>query len=255
MLLQNIYVCIEILLKAVLEYSILIKERKTRMKISIRDVKDYKLFSAVSIALKSASEFLYGYFTFRNVGPLVTVYGSARFKPNDDYYKLGVEVGKKLALNGIGVMTGGGPGIMEAANKGAKEAGGGSYGCRISILTERSQNSYLDCNLKFKYFFTRKYMLARFSIGFIALPGGFGTMDELFEMLTLVCTEKIKRFPIVLIGVEYWKPLLEYLDNTFVKNGVITAEELKLIYLTDSIDEAINYIQSKFAEIPNEKKQ
>jgi len=225
------------------------------MKATISSVNKYKLSSAISIAFKSASEFLYGYFKFRNAGPLVTVYGSARFKPGNDYYELGVAAGKKLALNGISVMTGGGPGIMEAANKGAKEAGGGSYGCRINILTEKSQNKYLDCNLKFKYFFTRKYMLARFSIGFIALPGGFGTMDELFEMLTLVCTEKIERFPIVLIGVDYWKPLLEYLDNTFVKNGVITAEELKLMYLTDSIDEAINYIQSKFAEIPYEKKK
>lgn len=225
------------------------------MKVAIRGIKTYKLSNAISIALKSASEFLYGYFKFHNVDKLVTVYGSARLKPGSDYYELGVEVGKKLALNGIGVMTGGGPGIMEAANKGAKEAGGCSYGCRINIATEKSQNKYLDCDLKFKYFFTRKYMLARFSIGFIALPGGFGTMDELFEMLTLVCTEKIERFPIVLIGVDYWKPLIEYLDKTFVKNGVITAEELKLMYLTDSIDEAINYIQSKFSEIPDEKKQ
>ena len=213
-----------------------------------------KISRGVITAVRFVTEFIYGFFVFRNVGPTITVYGSARFKPGNKYYDTAITIGKKLALRGIAVMTGGGPGIMEAANKGAKEVGGNSYGCRIDISTEKEQNKYLDKNIKFKYFFTRKFMLARFSMGFIALPGGFGTLDELFEMVTLVKTEKVAGFPIVLIGVDFWQPMIDTLEETFISNGTITPEELKSIFLTDSVDDALQYIEETFARISGAQK-
>ena len=224
------------------------------MDTQINSVKKVKMSRGIMTAIKFVYEFLCGFFIFRKSGPTVTVYGSARFKPGDKYYDLAVAIGKKLALHGIAVMTGGGPGVMEAANRGAKEVGGDSYGCRIDISTERNENKYLDKNMLFRYFFTRKFMLARFSMGFIALPGGFGTMDEIFEMVTLVKTEKIAEFPIVLIGVEFWQPLIDYLETTFVANGTISQDEVKALFLTDSIDEALNHIEEKTSRINNESK-
>ena len=166
---------------------------------------------------------------------------------------MALDVGKRLALNGVAVMTGGGPGIMEAANKGAKLVGGKSYGCSVIIPCEQRSNKFIDKSVVFKYFFTRKFMLARFSSAFIALPGGYGTMDEIFEMATLVKTEKISEFPIVLIGSEYWQPLLDYLKDTFVKHGTIHAEELECFYLTDSIDAALEYIETAVKRINHDQ--
>ncbi|MEE3003389.1 MAG: TIGR00730 family Rossman fold protein [Pseudomonadota bacterium] len=223
------------------------------MKKSIELAKKNRISRGIIFALKFITEFLRGYLTFRNIGPTITVYGSARFKPGEKYYDMALAVGKKLALNGIAVMTGGGPGVMEAANKGAKLVGGKSYGCSVVIPCEQRSNKYVDKSVVFKYFFTRKFMLARFSSAFIALPGGYGTMDEIFEMATLVKTEKISEFPIVLIGSEYWQPLLDYLKNTFVKNGTIYAEELECFYLTDSIDSALEYIETAVKRINNEQ--
>ena len=196
-------------------------------------------------SVKFVIEFLKCFFTFSNIGPTITVYGSARLGEDNAYYKTGIAVGSALAKAGYGVMTGGGPGIMEAANKGAKRVGGKSFGASIIIPNEQRYNAYLDRHITFKYFFTRKFALTRFSSGFIALPGGYGTLDEIFEMATLVKTEKVDSFPIVLIGVTFWQPLLDYLTHTFLPLGTLNQKEIECFYLTDSIEEAIAYIDSK----------
>jgi uncharacterized protein (TIGR00730 family) len=198
--------------------------------------------------VKILFDFIRGYLTFRHLGPTITVYGSARFEPEHPYYKLAVEVGTRLAKEGISVMTGGGPGIMEAANRGAFEAGGQSYGCSI-ILPREHRNLYVTKQMRFRYFFARKYMLTRFSMGFIALPGGYGTMDEIFEMVTLIKTNKIRGYPIVLLGKTFWEPLVNYLETTFVANQTIDREELECLYLCDSIDDAMRYIHETLEKI------
>ena len=194
-------------------------------------------------------DFVRGYLTFRHIGPTITVYGSARFTPDNPYYQLGMRVGARLAEEGIAVMTGGGAGIMEAANRGAYEAGGQSYGCSIIIPHEQQPNRYVHKQMRFRYFFARKYMLARFSMGFIALPGGYGTMDEIFEIATLVKTEKIRGYPIVLLDKSYWQPLLDYISTTFIAEQTISEEDLKCLYLTDSIDDAMRYIHETVERI------
>jgi len=219
------------------------------MKNTLTIMKKNRMSRGIIVAAKFIKEFLHGCLAFRNIGPTITVYGSARFKPGQKYYDIAVELGKVLAKNGIAVMTGGGPGIMEAANKGAKLGGGKSYGCSIIIPCESRNNPYVDKGVTFKYFFARKFILSKFSSGFIALPGGYGTMDEIFEMATLVKTEKIPGFPIVLIGTEFWQPMIDYLDNTFVANGTIYKEELDCFYLTDSIDDALGYIKKTVSRI------
>ena len=168
------------------------------------------------------------------VGPCVTVFGSARFPESHPYYDLARRVGAEIAKVGFTVMTGGGPGIMEAANRGAREAKGRSVGCNIVLPMEQSANPYLDSFVEFRYFFVRKLMLAKYSYAFVALPGGFGTLDELFEIATLVQTGKIRRFPIVLAGTEYWKPMLDYLRDTMVKDGTIGIEDVNRFFVSDS---------------------
>jgi len=198
--------------------------------------------------VKIILDFVRGFLAFRHIGPTITVYGSARFKPGHQYYQLGLQVGARLAQEGIGVMTGGGPGIMEAANRGAFEAGGKSYGCSI-VLPREHRNPYITKQICFRYFFARKYMLARFSMGFIALPGGYGTMDEIFEMVTLIKTEKIRGYPVVLLGKTFWQPLIDYLATTFVDQKTIDTEELQCLYLTDSLDDAMRYIHKTLERI------
>ena len=156
---------------------------------------------------------------------------------------MGREVGKEAAKHKLAIMTGGGPGVMEAANRGAKETPlGCSYGCAILIPEEQSSNKYMDTCRVFKNFFIRKVMLCRFSTGFIVLPGGFGTLDELFEMLTLIKTKRVKNFPIVLMGSEYWKPMLKYFDETMLQTGTVRQEEYKYIYVTDDPSDAVSHI-------------
>lgn len=185
-------------------------------------------------AFRIFGECIRGFRKLHFVGPCVTVFGSARFSEEHPFYQLGREIGKELVHSGFTVMTGGGPGIMEAANRGAKEAGGKSVGCNIELPHEQKPNPYLDVSVDFRYFFIRKLMLAKYSYAFIALPGGFGTMDELFEISTLVQTRKVENFPIVLAGVDFWSPMLDFLKERMVRNGTIDSEDVDRFILSDS---------------------
>jgi hypothetical protein len=167
------------------------------------------------------------------------VFGSARFGEGHPYYELSREVGSRLALAGFTVMTGGGPGIMEAANRGAKEVGGYSVGCNIELPHEQHANPYLDLFVDFRYFFVRKVMLVKYSYAFVVLPGGFGTMDEAFETATLIQTGKISGFPVVVMGEEYWRPLLEFVRGTLVAKGAVAPADLGIFTVTDSPEEAV----------------
>jgi uncharacterized protein (TIGR00730 family) len=187
-------------------------------------------------------DFLRGFRVLHFVGPCVTVFGSARFAMDHPYYELAREVGQGLSRLGFTVMTGGGPGIMEAANRGAHEMGGASVGCNISLPKEQKPNAYLDRYVTLVYFFVRKVLLVKYSYAFVVLPGGVGTMDELFEALTLVQTKKIKNFPIVLMGRKYWTNLIELLEH-MVKAKTIDAEDMSLLLVTDSVSEAMAHIQ------------
>ena len=189
------------------------------------------------------SEFMRAFRKLHFVGPCVTVFGSARFQEGHPYYELARRTGSELARTGFTVMTGAGPGIMEAANRGAKEAGGRSVGCNIDLPQEQKPNAYLDLLVDFDHFFVRKVMLVKYSYAFVALPGGFGTLDEVFEATTLIQTGKIKDFPIVLLGVGFWQPLVDFLRNTLLQQGTIDAQDLEQIYLTDSPEEAVQFIR------------
>jgi uncharacterized protein (TIGR00730 family) len=187
-------------------------------------------------------EFMRGFRTLHFVGPCVTVFGSARFDEHHHYYALAREVGAQLAKVGFTVMTGGGPGVMEAANRGARDAGGRSVGCNIELPREQYPNPYLDCWITFRHFFVRKVMLVKYSYGFVALPGGFGTLDEMFEIATLVQNGKVEDFPIVLVGTEYWRPLLQLLEDMLRAQGTISRADLASLRLTDSASEAAAWI-------------
>jgi len=194
------------------------------------------LESAVRIFL----EFLRGFEFFGNLDrPCVTVFGSARFAPGHRYYEMARALGSALAKAGYAVMTGGGPGIMEAANRGAKEAGGLSLGCNIILPKEQSANPYLDRFIEMEHFFVRKVMLVKYSYAFIALPGGFGTLDEIFETATLIQTGKIREFPLVLIGGEFWSPLVRFIEERLVPEGTVDPSDAKRLTLTDSPAEAV----------------
>jgi len=192
-------------------------------------------------------ELIKGFRTLHFVGPCVTVFGSARFKEDHPFYELARKVGSRLVGLGFTVMTGGGPGIMEAANRGAKEAGGVSVGCNIVLPMEQKLNAYLDRKLTFNYFFIRKVMLVKYSYAFVVMPGGVGTMDELFEAVTLIQTKKIESFPVVLMGKEYWAPLVA-LMHEMVKVGTISRTDLDLLLFTDSVDEAMAHIEKHAVE-------
>ncbi|MDX2196494.1 MAG: TIGR00730 family Rossman fold protein [Cytophagales bacterium] len=187
-------------------------------------------------------EMIKGYRALHFVGPCITVFGSARFKEDHQYYSLAYETGKKLSAVGFTVMTGGGPGLMEATNKGAKEHGGKSVGCNIVLPFEQYPNPYLDHWVNIKYFFVRKVFLVKYSIGFVVLPGGWGTMDELFEALTLIQTKKIENFPLVLLGVSYYQPMMDFM-NKMIEQGTISAEDMDYVFMTDSVDDAIKHIE------------
>ena len=186
-------------------------------------------------------DFMRGFRALHFVGPCITVFGSARIREGHPHYELARRMGGEIAKLGFTVMTGGGPGLMEAANRGAKEAGGRSVGCNIHLPQEQKPNPWLDRWVTIDHFFVRKTLLMKYSYGFIIMPGGVGTLDEMFEALTLIQTRKIRNFPIVLMGLEYWQPLVALLDH-MAKAGTISAEDLALIHRTDSVEDATAHL-------------
>jgi len=195
--------------------------------------------SELSWALGTFAEFIRGFRALHFVGPCVTVFGSARFKEDHPYYRLAREVGHGLARLGFTVVTGGGPGIMEAANRGAREAGGHSIGCNIELPAEQKPNAYLDRWITFRHFFVRKVMLVKYSYAFVALPGGFGTIDEIFETATLIQTRKIRDFPLVLVGRDFWRPLTDFLHGPLETMALIDPVDADRIIVADSAAEAV----------------
>lgn len=195
---------------------------------------------------KIMGEFVNGYEKMSAIGPCVSIFGSARTKPDNPYYKLTVSICQQLSQSGYGIITGGGPGIMEAGNRGASIAGGTSVGLNIDLPFEQNDNPYIDRDksLDFDYFFVRKVMFVKYAQGFVVMPGGFGTLDELFEALTLIQTEKIAQFPIILVGTEFWSGILEWIKGTMLKAGNISPEDLDLIRLVDTAEEVVSLIDS-----------
>jgi hypothetical protein len=187
--------------------------------------------------LRIMGEFVDGFDVLARVGLAVTVFGSARVTEDSPYYAAAREVGAGIAKRGFAVITGGGPGIMEAANRGANEAGGLSVGCNIELPHEQSPNPYANLSIDFRYFFVRKTMFVKYSEAFVVFPGGFGTMDELFEALTLIQTSKVKRFPVVLYGSEYWSGLLAWVKDTLAVEGMVSDDDLALVQVVDTTDE------------------
>jgi uncharacterized protein (TIGR00730 family) len=202
-----------------------------------------ELLSALRIFL----EYMRGLRALHFVGPCVTVFGSARFPAGHPWYELAREVGRAIAREGWTVMTGGGPGIMEAANRGAREAGGASVGCNIELPREQKPNPYLDRFVEFEHFFIRKVMLVKYSHAFVVLPGGFGTLDEVFETLTLAQTGKIRAFPVVAMGQRYWDALEAFLRGSPLAEGTIDERDLSLMQATDSVDEAVAFMRQGYA--------
>lgn len=196
----------------------------------------------LKFAWKAFRQLIEGFRTFHFVGPCIAVFGSARFKENHEYYECAREFGKRIAEMGFTTMTGGGPGIMEAANRGAYEAGGMSVGCNIRLPFEQTGNKYMHKWMTFDHFFTRKTLLIKYSYAFIIMPGGFGTMDELFETLTLVQTKTITGFPIVMFGKSFYKELWEAMHD-FANKGTISEEDMNLVLLTDDVSEAMEHIR------------
>ena len=196
-----------------------------------------------------AVEFIRGFRKLHFIGPCVTVFGSARFNADNRWYQLARTVGGELARAGFTMMTGGGPGIMEAANRGAREAGGLSVGCNITLPQEQQPNPYLDRFIEFRHFFVRKVMLVKYSVAFVVMPGGFGTLDELFESATLIQTGKIRDFPLVLMGVEFWRPMLQFLRDTMLREGTIAARDLERMLVTDDPGEAVAHIVANTSQI------
>jgi len=211
-------------------------EDKTWQEIKVKD--SWQIF-------KIMAEFVDGFEKLAKIGPCVTIFGSARTKPDNPYYLLAEKIAKLLTENGYGIISGGGPGIMEAANKGAYENNGKSVGITIELPFEEKHNAYIDRDklVAFNYFFVRKVMFMKYSQGYIVLPGGFGTMDELFEAITLIQTGKIGRFPIVLVGSKYYKGLLDWLKDVMVAEGTISPEDFNLFRLVDTAEEAVEHIK------------
>lgn len=197
----------------------------------------------LNFAIRVFVQFIKGFRSLHFLGPCITVFGSARFKEDHLYYIKAREFGKRIAESGFSTMTGGGPGIMEAANRGAFENGGKSVGCNIRLPFEQHANPYMHKSITFEHFFVRKVLLIKYSYAFIIMPGGFGTMDELFETLTLVQTKTITQFPVVLFGKEYYAPLMRTIEE-MVTDGTISKEDLNLLLVTDSVDEAMEHIHA-----------
>ena len=232
------------------------KDKKIKEKLKQKTWNEIKTNDSWAI-FKIMSEFVEGYERMSKVGPCVSIFGSARTKSDDTYYKLAENIGYELTQNGYGVITGGGPGIMEAGNKGAHRGKGTSVGLNIDLPFEQYDNPYLDRDksLDFDYFFVRKVMFVKYSQGFVVMPGGFGTLDELFEAITLIQTNKIGRFPIILVGTEFWSGLFDWVKATLLsKFETISAKDLDLIQLFDTEKEVIDYINQfykKYDFTPN----
>jgi hypothetical protein len=198
-------------------------------------------------ALRILAEFVEGFDAMAKVGPAVTVFGSARTRPDDPVYEAARTIGRRLAEAGYAVITGGGPGAMEAANRGCREGGGLSVGCNIELPHEQGLNAYVDLGVEFRYFFARKVMFVKYADGFIILPGGFGTLDELFEALTLIQTGKVRHFPVVLVGRSYWAGLIDWIRESLLSNGAVSESDLDLLHVTDDPDEAVAMVKSQAA--------
>jgi uncharacterized protein (TIGR00730 family) len=192
--------------------------------------------------LRIQSEFVEGFGMLAELGKAITVFGSARTPPDDPYYAAAEELGRRLVEAGYAVITGGGPGIMEAANKGCQEAGGTSVGLGIELPFEQSMNPWVDLGMVFRYFFARKTCFLKYSVGYVAMPGGFGTLDEVFEAVTMIQTGKITSFPLILFGTAYWTPMIEWIRETMLAEGKISPEDMDLFHLTDDVDEAVALI-------------
>jgi len=231
-------------------------EDKIRNAFAEKDWMDVKAQNSWHI-FKIMSEFVEGFEKMSRIGPCVSIFGSARTKPDNKYYALAEEIAFKLVKEGYGIITGGGPGIMEAANKGARRGNGKSVGLNIVLPFEQKNNDYIDMDksINFDYFFVRKTIFLKYSQGFIGMPGGFGTIDELFESLTLVQTNKIAQFPVVLVGKSYWEGLIEWITNTMLnQEHNINAVDLELFKIVDTADEAVKHIvdfYSKYLLKPN----
>jgi uncharacterized protein (TIGR00730 family) len=232
-----------------------LEEQKIRKAFTDKDWQEIKAQDTWQI-FKIMAEFVEGFEKMSKIGPCVSIFGSARTPQGSKYYLLAEEIAFKLTTEGYGVITGGGPGIMEAANKGAQQAGGKSVGLNIKLPFEQSSNPFIDQDklLIFDYFFVRKLMFIKYAQGFIVLPGGFGTMDELFESLTLIQTGKIGKFPIVMVGKDYWNGMMEWMTKVLLEEKYINPDDLKLFTIVDTADEALVVIDnfySKYLLRPN----
>ena len=200
-------------------------------------------------ALRILGEFVEGFDTLSRLGPAVSVFGSARTQPDHPEYLAAVKTAELIAQAGMGIITGGGPGIMEAANRGAHNVGGKSVGCNIELPFEQKPNPYQSINLEFRYFFVRKMMFVKYSMAFVIFPGGYGTLDETFEALTLLQTEKIQQFPVVLFGSDYWGDVVEWFKKTLLLGGYISPDDMDLFTVTDSPEEAARIVTAKAREL------
>ena len=212
---------------------------RSRTPVEFRDTDTWR-------ALRIQGEFVEGFDALAEIGPAVTIFGSARVGRRNRYYGAARRVAECLARRGFAIITGGGPGIMEAANRGAKDGGGLSIGCNIELPFEQGLNEYVDLGMEFRYFFVRKTMFVKYAEGFVIFPGGFGTLDELFEALTLVQTKKVTKFPVVLLGTEYWGGLYDWIERTVLSHGKIGENDMKLLYLTDEVDDAVKVVHEAY---------
>ena len=228
----------------------MIEDKKIREKLKQKTWNEIKTNDSWAI-FKIMSEFVEGYEKLSRVGPCVSIFGSARTKPDDKYYKMAENIGYLLTQNGYGVITGGGPGIMEAGNKGAYKGKGTSVGLNIELPFEQHDNPYIDRDksIDFDYFFVRKVMFVKYSQGFVVMPGGFGTLDELFEAITLIQTKKIGRFPIILVGTEFWSGLFKWIKDVLLKEYKnISEKDLDLIHLFDTEQEVVDYLNEFYGK-------
>ena len=231
------------------------EDKKIREKFKQKTWNEIKTNDSWAI-FKIMAEFVEGFERLSKIGPCVSIFGSARTKESHEYYQLAENIAYKLTVNGYGVVTGGGPGIMEAGNRGAHRGKGTSVGLNIELPFEQHDNPYIDSDksLDFDYFFVRKVMFVKYSQGFVVMPGGFGTLDELFEAITLIQTKKIGKFPIVLVGSTFWKGLIDWIKNTLLSEGNISKEDLDLFSIVDTADEVVEVIDAfykKYSLSPN----